>query len=47
VNVKYDFGPAMLTSVTSFTNRDILVVRDAGALTSSINANDVGQPEPV
>jgi len=47
LNVKYDLGPVMLTSVTSFTNRDILVVRDAGALTASINANDVGQPEPV
>jgi iron complex outermembrane receptor protein len=32
----YDFGTATLTSITSYTNRDVLVVRDAGALTSSI-----------
>src|SRR5436190_4025057 len=32
----YDFGPAELTSVTSYLNRDILVSRDASALTGSV-----------
>ena len=47
VNVRYDFGPASLTSVTSFTSRDIRVVRDAGALTSSITGGSIGLPERV
>ena len=47
LNVKYDFGPVLLTSVTSFTSRDILVVRDAGALTSSITGGTIGLPEPI
>jgi iron complex outermembrane receptor protein len=32
----YDFGPAELTSVTSYVHRDILVSRDASALTGSV-----------
>ncbi|MFL6754610.1 MAG: TonB-dependent receptor [Sphingomicrobium sp.] len=32
----YNFGPAELTSVTSYVDRDILVSRDASALTDSI-----------
>jgi iron complex outermembrane receptor protein len=36
LNVEYDFGGAALTSITSFMTRDILVVRDATALTASI-----------
>jgi iron complex outermembrane receptor protein len=36
VALNYDFGSVTLTSITSYTNRDVLVVRDAGALTSSI-----------
>jgi len=32
----YDFGPVELTSVTSYLDRDILVSRDASALTDSI-----------
>ncbi|HWC66221.1 MAG TPA: TonB-dependent receptor, partial [Thermoanaerobaculia bacterium] len=47
LDIKYDFGPAELTSVTSFTNRGIDVVRDAGALTSSITGGTIGLPEPV
>ena len=34
-----------LTSVTSFTNRQILVVRDATALTASITGGSIGLPE--
>jgi iron complex outermembrane receptor protein len=47
LNALYDFGPMNLTSVTSYSDRDILVVRDAGALTSSITGGSVGQPEEV
>ena len=32
----YDFGPVELTSITSYINRDILVSRDASALTGSV-----------
>lgn len=39
----YDFGPAELTSVTSYLNRDILVSRDASALTNSIYVSFGGQ----
>ena len=47
LNAQWNFGPAGLTSVTSFSDRDILVVRDAGALTSSITGGSIGQPEEV
>ena len=39
----YDFGPAELTSVTSYINRDILVSRDASALTDSVFVSFGGQ----
>jgi iron complex outermembrane receptor protein len=45
--VRYDFGRVNLTSVTSYASRDILVVRDAGALTSSITGGSIGLPENV
>jgi iron complex outermembrane recepter protein len=47
VNMKYDFGGVSLTSITSYTHRDILVVRDAGALTSSITGGSIGLPESI
>jgi iron complex outermembrane recepter protein len=47
LKMKYDFGPVALTSITSITNRDIQVVRDAGALTSSITGGSIGLPEDV
>ena len=39
----YDFGGFELTSVTSFTDREILVSRDASALTGSVSV-DLGFP---
>lgn len=42
VNIQYDFGPALLTSITSYTDRDVLVVRDATALTASITGGSIG-----
>jgi iron complex outermembrane receptor protein len=47
LNMKYKFGDVTLTSITSYTHRDILVVRDAGALTSSITGGSIGLPESV
>jgi iron complex outermembrane receptor protein len=47
LNVRYDFGGVALTSITSYTDRDILVVRDAGALTSSITGGSYGEREAV
>ena len=35
LNISYKLGDVTLTSITSYTNRDLLVTRDAGALTSS------------
>jgi iron complex outermembrane receptor protein len=43
LTASYDFGPAELTSVTSYINRDILVSRDASALTGSVSV-DLGFP---
>ncbi len=47
LNVTYDFGGTILTSVTSYTDRDVLVVRDAGALTSSITGGSFGAPRSI
>jgi len=47
VKAAYDFGTMSLTSVTGWTYRDILVVRDAGALTSSITGGSIGLPASV
>src|SRR5437763_11690965 len=47
LNINYDFGDFELTSITSYNVRDILVVRDAGALTSSITGGSIGLSEPV
>lgn len=47
LNIKYNFGNVVLTSITSFTNRDILVVRDATALTASVTGGTIGLAENV
>jgi iron complex outermembrane recepter protein len=47
VAVSYNFGDILLTSVTSYTYRDILVIRDATALTASITGGSIGLPERV
>ena len=47
VNVSYDFGAVTLSSITSYTDRDILVVRDATALTASITGGTIGLPASV
>jgi iron complex outermembrane receptor protein len=48
LNIEYEFGNGMvLNSITSYTDRRILVVRDAGALTSSITGGSIGLGEDV
>ncbi len=47
VRLRYDFGAANLTSVTTYSHRDILVVRDGGALYASIVGGSIGLPERV
>lgn len=48
VPISYDLGGGKtLTSVTSYSNRNILVRRDAGALTSSITGGSIGLPPAV
>ncbi|BDI59657.1 TonB-dependent receptor [Qipengyuania nanhaisediminis] len=42
--VEADLGPIAMTSVSSYTNRDILVSRDASALTGSVSV-DLGYPD--
>ena len=42
VTLEYDFGGAALTSITSFTNRDVEVVRDASALGASVAFSPFG-----
>jgi iron complex outermembrane receptor protein len=41
VNLRYDFGRVNLTSITSYSYRDILVVRDATALTASVTGGNI------
>jgi iron complex outermembrane receptor protein len=47
LNINYNFGSAALTSITSYTNRDVLVIRDATALTASITGGSIGLGERV
>jgi len=46
-NLEYEFGGATLTSITSYTDRDILVIRDATALTASITGGSFAAPASV
>jgi iron complex outermembrane recepter protein len=41
----YDFGEVGLVSVTSYGYRDVLVIRDATALTASITGGTIGLPQ--
>src|SRR6266700_2582881 len=46
LNLKYDLGPGVsLTSITSYVHRDVLVVRDATALTGSVTGGTIGVSE--
>ena len=47
LNLNYRFGRLGFTSITSYIYRDVLVVRDATALTASITGGTIGLPEDV
>jgi len=47
VNLQYDLGSMKLSSITSYTHRDILVVRDATALTASVTGGTIGLPASI
>jgi iron complex outermembrane receptor protein len=48
LNLEYEFANGMvLNSITSYTDRDILVVRDATALTASITGGSLGLDEEI
>jgi iron complex outermembrane recepter protein len=47
VKLDYDFGPATLTSVSSYTNRKLTVKRDATQLTGSVTFDVGGTPSEV
>jgi iron complex outermembrane receptor protein len=47
LNIAYDWNGKTLTSITSYSDRDIDVIRDAGALTASITGGSIGLPESV
>ena len=47
LNIGYDFGGVALTSVTSYTDRDVLVVRDTTSLTASVTGGTIGLPANV
>jgi iron complex outermembrane receptor protein len=47
LNVNYNFGSVALTSITSYTYRDVLVIRDTTSLTASVTGGNLGLPESV
>jgi iron complex outermembrane receptor protein len=47
LNIKYNFGGILLTSITSYTKRNVDVLRDATALTGSITGGSIGLAEKI
>jgi iron complex outermembrane receptor protein len=47
VKVEANVGPVTLASITTYTNRDVLVLRDASQLTGSVTVQLGGTPEQV
>lgn len=47
LTLQYDAGGITFTSVTSYSDRDVLVLRDATALTGSITGGSIGLPQAV
>ena len=43
LKLDYAFGPATLTSITSYTHRNVLVLRDATQLSGSVTFDVFGQ----
>jgi iron complex outermembrane receptor protein len=47
INLAYDFGNTLLSSVSSYTYRDVLVHRDTTSLTASVTGGTIGLPPSV
>jgi iron complex outermembrane recepter protein len=47
VDLNYNFGGAQLTSISSYTDRNILVIRDTTSLTASVTGGNIGLPESI
>ncbi|MFZ5719651.1 MAG: TonB-dependent receptor [Pseudomonadota bacterium] len=47
LTLQYDMGGLRFTSISSYTDRDVLVLRDATALTGSVTGGTIGLPEAV
>jgi iron complex outermembrane receptor protein len=47
LNLDYKTAHGLITSITSYTYRDILVIRDATALTASITGGTIGLPQNI
>ena len=43
LKITYDFGSATLTSISSYTDRDVEVDRDASQLTGSVTFDEIGR----
>jgi iron complex outermembrane receptor protein len=46
LKMEYDFGAAVLTSISSFTDREVTVTRDATQLTGSVTVQPIGITDP-
>ena len=46
LKIEYNFGPASLTSITSYTHRNVRVLRDASQLTGSVTFDILGNADP-
>ncbi|WP_293676024.1 TonB-dependent receptor [uncultured Phenylobacterium sp.] len=47
LTLQYDSGDHRFTSISTFSDRDVLVVRDATALTGSVTGGSIGLGEPI
>jgi iron complex outermembrane receptor protein len=47
LNLRYDLGGVTLTSISAWTHRNVLVVRDGTALSASILGGSIGLPENI
>src|SRR5947209_17322580 len=45
VKLQYDFGKVSVASISAYTRRNILVVRDATALTASVTGGTLNLPQ--
>jgi iron complex outermembrane recepter protein len=47
VNLSYNFGKMQLASISSYTYRDVLVIRDTTSLTASVTGGNIGLPPSI